>query len=430
MLNENNREVDNHQLMRFCLYGFLKNQVYFESFLILAFLEKGLSFLQIGILVSFRAVSVNIMEIPSGALADVWGRRRSMIFSMLCYIASFIVFALSEKYWVFFVAMMFFSIGEAFRTGTHKAMIFDWLHHLGREDEKTKIYGFTRSWSKIGSAFSVLIAVFIVISTEKYIWIFWLSTIPYFLNILNFMFYPDFLDTSFSAKKDMSQVFFMLRNGITLCFKKEQVRSLISENICFEGFYSSAKEYLQPLLQATALTLPVMLSYSDKNRTALLVGITYAILNIFGSVFARKSHRIANLAGNELKLSGWILFFSLLCYFFAGVGILWNLILFPIISFVMLSLLLNIWKPIFVSRFYDLADKETAATTLSIANQSKSLSVAVIAPLLGWGVDVLFVSDNILQALFPVFFVGVILGIIGILVHVKSGNSIAKPNSI
>ncbi|MDE0330630.1 MAG: MFS transporter, partial [Nitrospinae bacterium] len=77
-------------MFRFSLYGFLKNQTYFEPFLILAFLEKDLSFFQIGILIGFREVCINIFEIPSGAVADLYGRRRSMIFSFLAYIASFL----------------------------------------------------------------------------------------------------------------------------------------------------------------------------------------------------------------------------------------------------------------------------------------------------------------------------------------------------
>ena len=36
-------------LFRFSLYGFLKNQTYFEPFLVLAFLEKGLNFGMIGL---------------------------------------------------------------------------------------------------------------------------------------------------------------------------------------------------------------------------------------------------------------------------------------------------------------------------------------------------------------------------------------------
>ena len=170
-------------LFRFSLYGFLKNQQYYDPFLILAFREKGLSFFQIGILIGFREVCVNLLEIPSGAVADLYGRRRAMILSFGAYIASFAAFALSRTLPVLFGAMFLFAIGDAFRTGTHKAMIFDWLRLQGRSHEKTKVYGYTRSWSKMGSALSVLIASALVFYTGKYSTIFWFSILPYLLNI-------------------------------------------------------------------------------------------------------------------------------------------------------------------------------------------------------------------------------------------------------
>ena len=64
-------------LFRFSLYGFLKNQQYYDPFLILAFRSKGLSFTQIGLLIGFRELCINLMEVPTGAIADVAGRRRS-----------------------------------------------------------------------------------------------------------------------------------------------------------------------------------------------------------------------------------------------------------------------------------------------------------------------------------------------------------------
>ena len=66
-------------LGRFSLYGFLKNQQYYDPFLILAFRQMELSFFMIGILVAFREVIANLMEIPSGAVADLFGRRKAMI---------------------------------------------------------------------------------------------------------------------------------------------------------------------------------------------------------------------------------------------------------------------------------------------------------------------------------------------------------------
>ncbi len=52
-------------ISRFSLYGFLKNLQFFEPFLILFFLSLGLSFLQVGVLVSFRALWINLM-FPAG----------------------------------------------------------------------------------------------------------------------------------------------------------------------------------------------------------------------------------------------------------------------------------------------------------------------------------------------------------------------------
>ena len=68
-------------LRRFCLYGFLKNQQYYDPFLVLAFLQMGLSYTLIGVLIAFREVVLNLSEIPTGAVADLFGRRKSMIFS-------------------------------------------------------------------------------------------------------------------------------------------------------------------------------------------------------------------------------------------------------------------------------------------------------------------------------------------------------------
>ena len=76
-------------ITRFSLYGFLKNLNFAEPFLILFYLSIGLNYLQIGILVSFLNICINIMEIPSGALADIYGRKNCILLSLTSYIISF-----------------------------------------------------------------------------------------------------------------------------------------------------------------------------------------------------------------------------------------------------------------------------------------------------------------------------------------------------
>ncbi len=52
----------------------------------------GLSYFMIGVLIAFREIMINIMEIPTGGVADLCGRRDSMIFSFIAYIFSFATF--------------------------------------------------------------------------------------------------------------------------------------------------------------------------------------------------------------------------------------------------------------------------------------------------------------------------------------------------
>ncbi|GAG27615.1 unnamed protein product, partial [marine sediment metagenome] len=113
-------------LRRFSLYGFLKNQQYYDYFLLLAFIQMGLSYFLIGVLIAFREIMINIIEIPSGAIADLYGRRKSMILSFVAYIISFVTFGLSGMAAMqfklalhtlmplLFLAMSFFAIGDAF----------------------------------------------------------------------------------------------------------------------------------------------------------------------------------------------------------------------------------------------------------------------------------------------------------------------------
>ena len=150
-------------IFRFSLYGFLKNQRYFEAFLFLAFMAKGLDFFQIGLLVAGRQLAVNLIEIPSGSIADVFGRRKTMLLSLTAYMVGFVVLGAAEQIGGLAAGMALLGIGDSFRSGTHKAMIFRWLLLNDREGERVEVYGYTRSWSKFGSAVSVVVGAAIVL---------------------------------------------------------------------------------------------------------------------------------------------------------------------------------------------------------------------------------------------------------------------------
>jgi len=390
-------------LRRFSLYGFLKNQQYFEPFLVLAFLQMGLNYTLIGFLVAFREVTVNLLEIPTGGIADVYGRRKSMILSMAAYIVSFAVFGLVGMVAVgrglrlvvlmpcLLLAMLCFAVGDAFRTGTHKAMIFTWLRSRGREAERTKVYGYTRSWSKLGSAVSVVLACVFVFVTSNYVYVFFFSIVPYVLNIVNFLGYPHEVDVGRERKRSVGEIVRHLKASLVLCMKRRGLRRLILESMGFEGFFKATKDYLQPILKAAAVPLVAALfagmRMTEQQKSVLLIGPVFFVLFVLSAVASRRAHRLVALHGGEdraaHKLWGWIalIFLGLLPAFWLRLHVA------MILGFVLLYVMQNIWRPVLVSRFDAHGEEAKGATLLSVESQAKSVSTMVIAPVLGAVID-------------------------------------------
>jgi len=392
-------------LWRFSLYGFLKNQRYFEPFLVLAFLDKGLSFFVIGLLIACREVTVNLFEVPSGAIADLWGRRRSMIVSFVAYIASFAVFGVAKELALLFVAMFLFGIGEAFRTGTHKAMIFTWLRTRGRLDERTRVYGYTRSWSKIGSAVSVVLAMVIVLASGGYDYVFYLCIAPYVLGIVNFLGYPKELEGERAEGERAGKVGRHLRSTLNYSFTRPRLRRLIFESMGFGGVFRAVKDYLQPVLKSAALVFVAAAAVklgifrapaggvapgaglTDAQTAAILVGPVYVVLHLLSALASRRAHRLVDCLGHEERTARVLWGLALVCFAGIGAAAWYGVHVGLIAGFVLLYVIQNFWRPVMICR----VDRESAeshrATVLSIESQAKCVATMIAAPLLGLAVD-------------------------------------------
>ena len=388
---------------RFSLYGFLKNQQYYDYFLILAFRQMGLSYFAIGILVAFREIMINLMEIPTGGVADLCGRRGSMIFSFVSYIISFAIFGssgiaatefgLSQPILISLLclAMFFFAIGDAFRTGTHKALIFTWLSNQGRTNDVTEIYGYTRSWSKIGSAVSVIVACFIVFKTSNFITVFFFAIIPYILNIINFLGYPKEIDCKIEEKTSLGDIVNHLKITLMSSVKQTGLRRLILESMGFEGFFKASKDYLQPILMAAALPLTAALfadiQLSNEQKSVVLIGPVFFLLFILSALASRNAYRLVSKAGHEDRTAKLLWGFNVLIFLVLLPAMYYETHWIMITCFVVLYVIQNFWRPVLISRFYAHSDEAKGATVLSIESQAKSLSTMIIAPVLGLTID-------------------------------------------
>lgn len=375
----------NKQFRKFCAYGFLKNLLFFEPFLILFLRDTGMSYTQIGLLISFQLITQNILEIPAGILADSMGRRRTMMASFGFYIAAFLVFFISYSISGFVTAMFLFAVGEALRTGTHKAMIFDYLKLNGWQSEKVAYYGITRAWSQRGSAISALLAAFFVIATRDYRLIFMISVVPYLADFILVASYPTALDGS-KTGFHLSEIRVNYARNIKeffYSFKKPGLLKTTINNSIYSGYYKAVKDFLQPILAALALSLPVMIGYSDEQRSALVVGIVYFFIYQATSYASRKSSAFSKRTSNlqqALSLSLWT---GLLAGTISGLTYYAGYPSIAVAFYIIIYLIENLRKPIAISETANQLDSDILATVLSTASQFETLFAALLSAMLG-----------------------------------------------
>ncbi len=377
------------QYYKFCLYGFLKNQRFFDPFLMLFFLEKNLSYMQIGALYSIKMITRAILEIPSGVVADALGRRGTMIFSYLFYIGSFIIYYFSGNYLFLIIATFIFAVGDAFRTGTHKAMIFEYLKYNNWEDQKVHYYGHTRSWSQTGSAISSLFAALIVFYSGMYKNIFLFTLIPYVIGLVLLSSYPKILEGSGTKKTGQSvgDAFKKILGEIYLSFRNLEALKIISNLSSFSGYYMAIKDYLQPVLQLFVTSIPVMLFLGQKKREALIIGIVYFILYFISSRASRYSGKSAERFTSLLKPLNLTLVTGLITGILAGVFLTYKIMVVTIILFICIHVIENLRRPMAVSCASETFSDKILATVLSVESQASSLIAALFAFLLGFLAD-------------------------------------------
>ncbi len=374
----------NRQYYKFCMYGFLKNLRFFEPFLLLIFLGKGLSYLQIGTLYAAREISINILEIPSGLLADTVGRRLTMVFSLLSYILSFLIFYAVSSYALLFFAMIAFAFGDAFRTGTHKAMIFDYLHSKGWDSQRTYYYGHTRAWSQWGSALSALAAAFLVFWQGSYKSVFLFTTIPYTLNLFLILSYPKFLDgPHHTDERKVSEVFMTVLRSLVSSVRDPKLLRVIANQSLFSGYYKACKDYLQPILRTLALSLPVLLSFDDQKRTALLVGLVYAVLYGATAFVSKHSGSFARRFGELATPLNLTMLVGISLGVLSGIFLHLTWVTLAVVLYLGIYMVENLRKPMGITYVSEHMEQDSLASALSVESQAESLVAAGIALLLG-----------------------------------------------
>jgi len=377
------------QIWKFCFYGLLKNLKFFEPYLLIYLLGIGFNMFIIGILFSVREVITYIFEVPSGIFADNYGKKKELMLCFTFYIISFIFFFIGKSFFILIIAMIFFGLGEAFRSGTHKAMIYSYLEQKGWFEYKAFVYGRTRSFSLLGSAISAFLSIIFILNLPSERWIFIICILPYIIDFILIWSYPESLDERRSNEINLREFFLegfvQLKNII---FNKNLNKLLISSSL-YDGIFKTIKDYIQPILKIAILASVTsgLSRFNGEEVLKIYLGVTYGVFYIFSSIASRNVYRLKKIAtSNKLLVISFDIMAALLLIL--SIAISNNITIIIIALFFILYVLKDARRPIFVDVCGDHIEKNQRATVLSVDSQLRALFTVILAPTFG------FVSDR------------------------------------
>lgn len=390
------------QIFKFSMYGLLKNLKFFEPYLIIFLLGIGYKLFEIGILYSIREIIVYIFEIPSGIIADNYGKKRELMVCFIFYIISFSLLFISSNFYILIIAFVFYGLGDAFRSGTHKAMIYSYLERKNWFMHKTYVYGRTRSFSLLGSSISAFISIIFVLNIPSLRWVFLLSILPYILDFILISSYPNYLDER--RKNDFNFKYFFTESISSLksIFLNKKLRNVLFSSSIYDAIFKLIKDYIQPILNILLISSIINESLNLDRILKIYLGIIYGIFYIFSSIASKNVYRISNKISSS-KLMNISFDIMGILSFILFIFIKFKLTYLIILVFFLLYILKDSRRPIFVDVCGDIMKKNERATVMSVDSQIKSILVIILAPVFGFISDAL--NIEILFLIISVFMI-------------------------
>ncbi|MEM5814592.1 MAG: MFS transporter, partial [Candidatus Aenigmatarchaeota archaeon] len=133
------------------LMNLLRGLHFFGGVLIPFFTDWAhLSYTQIMILQSWFMFWAFALEIPTGTVADYFGRRASIALGCFTWAAGALIYVSYPSFYVFMLGEFIFAIGAALISGADQALIYDSLKQSGEAKRSKSVFGRYASMGMLG----------------------------------------------------------------------------------------------------------------------------------------------------------------------------------------------------------------------------------------------------------------------------------------
>lgn len=364
------------------LYCFLKNIDMSASIWVLYLIYKGIPLWQIGLLEAIFHITSFLSELPTGAMADLFGRKKVLIIGRICSVIASILMILSKGFWGIAISFVFSAWGYNLNSGSEEALVYDTMKLLGRE----------REYIIVNSRLNVIIeavqgiSVFIggILAEYSYTFCYLAAVIITIISMLPAILFqePELLTLSDSDQKDKN-----LWSHFKLCLETLKESKKI-QNILF--FYPITFTFY------TVMYFYGQKYFSDYGLNKIQISIIMLMGGLVSCLGAVSCNAILKICKDKTK------YITSISMGIAIMGLYFHNLTFAIVLFAISSYINALLYPIQSDSLNKLIPSEQRATIISVNSMLFSFMMILIFPLVGFiaetiGLNITFLLLGIFQ---------------------------------
>ena len=328
--------------------------------IVLFYQENGLGLKEIFLLKSVYSIVSVALDIPTGYLADAWGRKKCLLAGCLIAFGGTVTYSLAYTFGAFLLAEILLGIGQSLVSGADSALLYDTMLRHRREKDYLKYEGRVIMVGNFSEALAGICGGLLAASFLR---------LPFYCQMgVAFIGIPAAL--SLKEYNARTRILHPLRNILNILHYSLVRNRTLRYDILFSGIIGASTLTMAWFVQ------PVLMHIDLPTE---LFGVVWTVLNLVVGIAALYSDALSARLG-ENKTYTFILLFIVggylavsFCLTHAALAILF---LFYIVR--------GFATPILKGYINRQTFSEMRATVLSIRNFIIRLTFALMAPFIGW----------------------------------------------
>lgn len=324
--------------------------------------SKGMSLTQLGLLETIFHITSFTMEVPTGAVADIFGRRTSRIVGRIMSLISVIILLLANSFLWFAISFIFTALSYNLESGAGDALIYDSLKEIGEEETYMKVSGRKELFFQVAGVVSFFLGGYL--ATKSYDMAFLLTIVIAIITIAqSFTFKEPNVGRVKIVHGDENIFINQLKTSLKIILSKPKIGFLIIFTQILMAFCTCIFYYLQNYLKGDG--------YSEA-----IIGVIYAVCSLASALVSTQVHAIEK----KIKERGILLLTPLLT-----VGCIWGIALskYHYVFFVLLMITEGIIYVSISDYINKMIPSENRATILSFASMVFSFFMITLFPIVG-----------------------------------------------